>query len=99
MTRTVEEVFDEIKTWGDPAEEFRRRGIKGIPENACECPFARFIKQETGVEDINVSNNDTIIGPEGGEQVWFINPDNMFEFIQEFDEGEYPELIEGASER
>ena len=90
---TVQKVLDEIRTWSDPAEQFRKLGIKGKPSSAFACPFAVYIHRETGVP-VEVSQYDVKVLDDGDPltlKVFWV-PEVMTTFIEEFDSGEYPDL-------
>jgi hypothetical protein len=95
MARPVREVLAEISTWIDIADELAKRGIKGRPNCGKSCPMAVYILGEVSpieVLSIHVDQWGTDVwGPEGGCE-GFDNPQNMRNFIADFDDGVYRDL-------
>ena len=78
-------------TAGEIAENLRKLGIKGTPRAADCCPLANFLKAE-GVEDPEV--HDYSFSFYCGDDCL---PDACIMFVQGFDFGRYPDLIEAES--
>ncbi len=78
-----------LHSLGDDADTIARslaqRGIKGRPHSALTCPLARVIRGQVGLE--------TAIA-HGGYALVLRKCER--EFIFRFDDGYYPELIEGG---
>lgn len=97
MTRGIAEVFAEIETWTNVADELTKRGIKGKPDCSERCPMANYIIGETDphkVSLVDVQLTSTSYASRVGELDFIDNPVNMSRFIAGFDEGAYPDLAE-----
>lgn len=96
MTRSIQEVFNEIESWGpNIAEELAKRGIKGRQGCPEKCPMAVFILTQTDpteVAELEVQGYSTYYGPDQFNMEYIDNPRNMEDFVIGFDEGEYPNL-------
>lgn len=93
MTRSIQEVFAEIESWGpNIAEELAKRGIKGRVGCPEKCPMAVYILTQTDptdVAELTVEGYGTFFGPNLYDMQYISNPDNMTEFIEHFDDGAY----------
>lgn len=94
MTRTVRDIFAEIGQWTDPAEELKKRGIKGNRGDCNACPMANFIIAEVPPEvaEITVDTYHTDVKYRDGSEEQHLNPQTMSDFIEDFDNGEIPDL-------
>jgi hypothetical protein len=88
--RTIQEVLSELAPLSSVqiAVKLYRADIKGDPEHACQCPIAKYLKQETGISVLAVY----------GSTVWALDleytdtPESVREFIRDFDSHRYPLL-------
>lgn len=100
MARLIDDVFAEVATWWNVAHELSKRGIKGTPECTDKCPMAVYIISETSpdeVSKISVDTGETTIWNREGVERKLENPANMNQFIPDFDEGEYRDLLDDPS--
>lgn len=67
-------------------------GIKGYRKVYYACPIANLVKSKTGKE-VGVTSFFYTLEP----NVVRTPPESVVEFIQAFDKGKYPELVEGLS--
>ncbi len=78
------------------AQSLSSLGIKGQVCISCKCPISNYLKQEFRIEgDVAVSSKQVSFCPKG--PVLFQNynvPENVSEFIRNFDSSCYPELVE-----
>lgn len=81
------------------AKLLAQEGIKGRPGWSHLCPVARFLSREAGCEvlvDFVAGDELVAILDEGYNWPLQIKvPDSVKEFVKRFDNGEFPELIEG----
>ena len=103
---TVEGVTAAVRSLDYDSWEIAQRledaGVKGIPGNECACPIARHLQlllpgAEVFVEAEVVRVSGTERGAFGFDLPLTASvtlPDGAQDFVQEFDRGEYPELIE-----
>jgi len=89
------------------AERLSSAGVKGIPGNECACPIARHLQlllppgAEVFVEAEIVRVNGTERDSSGCDLPVTVSvslPDGAQDLVQEFDRGEWPELIEKTEE-
>lgn len=84
---TIQGVLDELGAGTDAdgvAQRLRDAGIKGRRTRANDCPVARYLQQRTGRSDLAVSGSGTMPAP-------------VKEFIQRFDRGDFPDLVDTAA--
>lgn len=96
----------DVESW-EIADKLRAAGIKGTPMDECRCALAAYIHRlipvvdKVYVEAEHVGVEGWIAGEYGmdGElyRQSFRMPDGAQDFVQEFDKGEYPDLIEEDS--
>jgi hypothetical protein len=91
----------------DLAARFKDAGVKGVVGSECNCPIAVRLRQlipgasqvfvEAETVRVEGSEHDTF-GFDMPVVVSVTLPDGAQDFIQEFDRGEHPELIESTEE-
>jgi hypothetical protein len=78
------------------AETLRAKGIKGQPMQAHSCPIAKWLSAETGAAVVTVDTGSCGVylgfGP-GRESVQATPPGAVDQFIVQFDDREYPDLV------
>lgn len=93
----------DVESW-EIAEKLKAAGIKGKPMDECRCALAAYIHTliptahtiYVEAEHLRVEGR---IGDEFGFDPWPVAlsvamPDGAQDFVQDFDRGEYPDLIE-----
>lgn len=89
-----EAVLEALEELGETAEEvaesLRKGGHKGIPKTACACPVANFCNKKFDA-DTDVQLSEIVLTD---CEIVVDMPDNIFQFITRFDNGEFPELVE-----
>ncbi len=76
------------------AETFTARGIKGVPGFAACRPIANYLTG-AGFEDVEVDPSYLYAYlPDHGSQHVTKVPEGVVEFIERFDDGDWPELID-----
>lgn len=103
--KTLQEVVDFVAAIGSPdkiAEYMREQGIKGRKMRSDSCIMARYLDK---VYDHDLqficafpTSGFSILrnGSDVMEETWG-NPHNLADFMLEFDDGRYPELVEEGS--
>lgn len=88
---TLEEAVNglQFKSSRDLAMMLAEKGIKGKKSHWTQCPLAKYIKEETG-EDVRVTQEYIVATKD-----FLITPLPLIRFIQRFDHGDFPDLIEG----
>lgn len=92
LVQTLEELGDDADSI---ARNLAREGCKGFPGNGAECPVARYLKKKgfsnptVCITDIVVENNNNLIVIQ--------TPLGVEDFLGDFDQGVYPELVETAN--
>lgn len=95
----VMEKLCNFETADSLAEYFHGCGILAQPRNARFCPIAQFVTMETGLSGVVVNANTVRVENEDGEQlVVHPNSDAMTDFVERYDRGHYPDLIEAGYE-
>ncbi len=92
--RYIRDVLNEINnTWRYPAQELTKAGVKGTRNDMRHCPIAEYLKQEGDpVKGLEV--DETVIWYEDDTLQMFTFENQMvIAFMEEFDKGQYPELI------
>lgn len=77
------------------AEHFKGLGIKGFPEVSDRCAIAEYMKMRTGYQHVSIGAEMT--GYDGAPYADVFNmdlPKSACEFITQFDDGAFPELID-----
>ncbi len=73
-----------------------KQKCKGIPSNAVSCPIANYINKKLDNEEASIdSNRITIESYDNYDTI--VELDNsraMAEFVNDFDDGKYPKLVE-----
>lgn len=102
--KRLQEYVDQIAAYETSekiADYLISEGVKGEPQRTGSCALAQWLKKETGSHDISVGgtwardwsvfNVDTT-----EEQIardYAVIPANVTQFINDFDNGTYPELL------
>lgn len=76
------------------AQLFTREEVRGLPKNVCHCPLANWICGSDSSRLVYVLGGVSIVNREGKVQARARLTPAMSVFIQKFDTGHYPELIE-----
>lgn len=66
-------------------------GVRGKKDSNCECPVARWLAESTGLAFVVERYETMLENPSTFADVWPL-PAVVSEFIELFDQGEYPEL-------
>lgn len=91
---SVEEWLDSLGTTADEvANSCRALGYKGRPQQARVCPISNGAKQHFGVPFASAYKS-VFVGELGGNYTRVNLTRPVDEFIQKFDDGEYPDLVE-----
>lgn len=81
------------------ADYFRDYGIIAQPRNARACAIAQFVRVETGVNGIVINTSALRIEDEDGCVTECIpHTVAMEDFVEKYDRGYYPDLIEAGYE-
>lgn len=88
------EIFDGMSA-DDIAAYLVEHGYYGI-STASSCPIARFIRTHTPYEVIHVTRSRVEVRTKLGPRKVYL-PENVFEFIVDFDYGKYPLLIDRST--
>lgn len=85
-----------FETADDLAEFFRGYGIKAKPRNSMSCAISQFVKEETGLSDVETGMKSvTIYKNHSGEIVdCIVNTIAMRDFVDSYDRGGYSDLVE-----
>lgn len=95
----------DVESW-EIADRLKAAGIKGWPMNECACALAVHLKAvlpdaaTVYVEADSVRIDGYLRDEYGFDWPVFLSnnlPDGAIDFVQEFDKGEYPDLIEEDS--
>lgn len=104
----VERALAELDKGGseDVAIRLQELGIRGVRGNDCGCPVANYLARAVAyAETVTVSGDSVYVTGtdyediEGFRQPWDVMfhatlPDSVSAFVEDFDQGIYPELIE-----
>lgn len=82
--------INSFRTAGELAKFLLDEEIKGLRNNKYACPLAQWLKVTTGQDRVGVENFIYIYVTQGIER--FDHTHATFNFIQNFDAGEYPLL-------
>jgi hypothetical protein len=97
---TVVEVIDKLAAVGSSVQiamHLRQQQCVGAAGASLSCPVARYVRRETG-ESVQIGGVVYLRpGVVGAEVVGFL-PDPIRDFIEDFDGGRYPDLIEGTDD-
>lgn len=99
-TSKIEELLAGLGTNREEVmESLKKEGIKGEKGNGCRCPVARYLCKKLGIELglLSVGSGDVLYGDPVvtcREPVARV-PSPISYFIFAFDEGHYPDLVEG----
>jgi hypothetical protein len=95
VRETICEALDDLPKDADEiASAFEEAGITGYMVEARRCPLAKYVTQETGFT-VGVAG-ETVV-PEAYFQVAVFLPRQIRKFVDKFDDGEYPNLVEAVS--
>lgn len=95
----VMEKLQGFETAGDLADYFRDYGIIAQPRNARTCAIAKFVQAETGIYGVVVNTSALRIEDEEGNITECIpHTDAMTNFVEDYDRGYYPALVEAGYE-
>jgi hypothetical protein len=92
----------DVESW-EIADRLKALGIKGVIGNECACALAAYIRKlipQAGtviVEAESIRIDGYLRDEWGFDEPIFLPgalPDGAIDFVQEFDKGEYPDLIE-----
>jgi len=96
----------DVESW-EIAEKLDAAGIKGVPQDECRCALAAYIHRLIpAAEVVYVESEHARVEGRTGDECGFdpytvalsaLLPDGAQDFVQEFDKGEYPNLIEESS--
>lgn len=79
-------------TSAEVAGNLRSGGFTGIPDDSCNCPVARFLQRELGTVSVTVGSQAHI--EDEDEKNGVDLPKAVTDFVNNFDDGDYPELEE-----
>lgn len=105
LTRTLTDLGD---TADDVAATLRDAAIKGRRSNAVQCPVARYLARRVAEHAsstqarVNVHDDATVLVATSSAHsedliVSVALPDPVLDFIRDFDEGAYPDLIDDST--
>lgn len=81
----------------DSSEEIAQflaaEGITGFHQMTEACPIANYLNRETGLP-VLVDSGSVLFKKTPDIAVSFDNTDAVYDFVNDFDDGEYPELAE-----
>ena len=93
----IQILADRIESWDDIAAELKALGIKGFCGDAEHCPLANYIRDITGAAWVSVGPIGIFASAYDDDSRVRL-PANAHDFIEKFDNREYPELIKDHSE-
>lgn len=97
-------VVDKLKnfeTADDMAEFFRGYGIVAEPRNARSCAISKFVTEETGLTGVTTSMSSVTVYADEEEtraDKYSQHTYAMAEFVDKYDKGYYPDLVEKGYE-
>lgn len=80
-----------LRTVPKIVEFFVGNNIRGLPRDGTTCPVRAYLPA-AGTTTVRVDTHSTYVRL-GQEKITISNPMPVSEFIQAFDNGEYPELV------
>jgi hypothetical protein len=98
LTHTIQQALDAFKpckTAHEVADLLRIRKIRGRPASPTDCPIAQFIKSaipDTSSVAVDVEYHEVKISERHDGYGELSLPWEVGEFIQNFDQGQYPDL-------
>lgn len=75
------------------ADSLCQRGIKGRTSEACHCPIANLLMKEFINCKVSVDSDMIVIKKDDGQKLELITPIPISNFIDDFDNILFPELI------
>ena len=97
----VVDKLQSFETADDLADFFRGYGIVAQPRNARACAISKFVVEETGLSGVT-TNMSSICIYKDEEETQMVNQvphtDAMEDFVDRYDKGYYPELVEQGYE-
>jgi len=92
-------VYDKLcgfETADELAAFLASQGVKGEPQDATGCAITRFVMMQTGFDTVSTNTESLLLYGPDGEGLVFNKPhtDAVADFIQGFDHGRYPDLVE-----
>lgn len=97
----VVDKLQSFETADDLADFFRGYGIVAQPQNARACAISKFVTEETGLDGVTTSMSSLTVYKDEEETMiseHVIHTNAMEEFVEKYDKGYYPELIEKGYE-
>jgi len=94
MAMTLTEAMKALGTTTESVTaKLREKGIKGYRRLAHSCPLAKYLKQECQVQDVTVGTTANIYqGESQTPDESYMLPDGVKVWVQNFDDGMYPEF-------
>ncbi len=93
----ITDALIEMGSWEDVYVELYTRGVTGIPEHGCACPVARWIESQVH-EQVTVTAGNVYYFDDPVRDVKVSTPENVYAFVIEFDNGNYPELVSNSED-
>ncbi len=96
MTDLAEVIVALKRLGGTPdaiAQSLREKGIKGMCGSGSECPISRFIRAETGADNVCTDGSSVRVSDGPGSVLSYTN-DDINRFVHCFDRHHYPDLID-----
>lgn len=100
----IQVVYDKLCTFetaNDLADHFKSLGIQGVEQDALACPITKYVKMETGLVNVVTNSGYVTVAKENPDHYDAMNvlfqgknTDAMTDFVQGFDHGRYPDLVE-----
>lgn len=76
------------------ARYLEAEGIKGVPENACSCPVARWVRRDMEIPYVAVTGSVVMVRDETDLAAMVIGRHHIRRFVSEFDGGTFPGLVD-----
>lgn len=86
-------LVDGAKTTADVARRIGALGIKAVPGDSCQCAVALYLDKVTG-NPWHIVGAQTV---EIGTAITVATPDLVGQFVKEFDQVKFPELVRTGS--
>ena len=97
----VMDKLSSFDTADDLADFFRGYGIKAQPRNARACAISQFVTEETGLKGIVTNTTAVTVYTDEMEQYCSFHQNHteaMMDFVERYDMGYYPDLIQNGYE-
>ena len=92
--KTGQEALDALKVHEfDLPRYFMEQGLSGRKDDCKLCPIARYLSRETDAVEVDVSAWTSFLVSADGREEWITHPDFIGDFIEQFDAGEFPNLV------